>query len=36
MRDGIPDVDDKCPLESGTAMHEGCPDRDGDGIIDSR
>lgn len=33
--DGIPDVDDKCPLEYGLALYEGCPDRDGDGIIDS-
>lgn len=36
-KDGIPDMDDKCPNEPGEEENEGCPfnkDRDGDGIID--
>lgn len=32
--DGIPDKDDHCPTESGTAAMSGCPDTDGDGISD--
>jgi len=35
-RDGIPDKDDKCPNQAGTAKYQGCPvpDTDGDGIND--
>ncbi|MFM2153980.1 MAG: hypothetical protein RL199_2415, partial [Pseudomonadota bacterium] len=35
-RDGILDVDDKCPLVHGVAVMQGCPDpdTDGDGIVD--
>lgn len=32
--DGIPDFEDRCPLEIGTIALKGCPDRDGDGIAD--
>lgn len=32
--DGIPDTEDLCPDEAGTAALNGCPDRDGDGIAD--
>ncbi|MFT3702348.1 MAG: OmpA family protein [Agriterribacter sp.] len=32
--DGVPDKDDKCSGESGTAATNGCPDKDGDGIPD--
>ncbi len=34
--DGIPDSQDKCPTEKGTAKYQGCPipDADGDGIND--
>lgn len=31
-KDGIPDKEDKCPDEPGTAALFGCPDSDGDGI----
>ncbi len=34
-KDGIPDVDDKCPDVAGTAALQGCPDSDGDGITDA-
>ncbi|WP_367388771.1 thrombospondin type 3 repeat-containing protein [Lewinella sp. LCG006] len=33
--DGIPDVDDLCPLKPGPAHTRGCPDADGDGLRDS-
>src|SRR4051812_33763940 len=33
-KDGIPDVDDQCPLAAGTAFLQGCPDKDADGIAD--
>ncbi len=33
-KDGIPDKDDECPDEPGTALTHGCPDKDGDGIAD--
>ncbi|HVZ56411.1 MAG TPA: OmpA family protein [Chitinophagaceae bacterium] len=33
-KDGIPDKDDQCPDQPGTALTHGCPDRDGDGIAD--
>jgi outer membrane protein OmpA-like peptidoglycan-associated protein len=33
--DGIPDLDDACPLEAGPLATRGCPDRDGDGVRDS-
>ncbi len=33
--DGIIDSEDKCPIEPGPAMTQGCPDTDGDGIADS-
>ncbi len=33
--DGIPDKDDACPLVSGLASFQGCPDTDGDGITDA-
>jgi outer membrane protein OmpA-like peptidoglycan-associated protein len=32
--DGIPDKEDGCPDQPGTAATGGCPDRDGDGIAD--
>ncbi|MBP6183547.1 MAG: OmpA family protein [Saprospiraceae bacterium] len=32
--DGIPDLEDLCPLEAGPAATKGCPDADGDGISD--
>jgi outer membrane protein OmpA-like peptidoglycan-associated protein len=34
-KDGVLDVNDKCPDVAGIASLQGCPDRDGDGIIDS-
>lgn len=36
--DGIPDSQDKCPTEKGTAKYQGCPipDTDGDGINDEQ
>lgn len=34
-KDGIADVDDKCPTVAGIAEMDGCPDRDNDGIMDS-
>ena len=30
--DGVPDAEDLCPDEPGTAELDGCPDDDGDGI----
>jgi OOP family OmpA-OmpF porin len=33
--DGIPDLEDQCPLEAGPAATKGCPDADGDGISDT-
>jgi len=33
-KDGVLDVNDKCPDVPGTAALQGCPDRDGDGITD--
>jgi len=32
--DGIPDMNDTCPNEAGTAALGGCPDADGDGVAD--
>ena len=32
--DGIPDSEDQCPNQAGTAALFGCPDGDGDGIAD--
>ena len=32
--DGVPDEEDACPDEPGTIETKGCPDRDGDGIIE--
>lgn len=32
--DGIPDLEDECPLEAGPASTKGCPDTDSDGISD--
>jgi OmpA-OmpF porin, OOP family len=32
--DGIPDLEDDCPLEAGLPAFNGCPDSDGDGIAD--
>lgn len=34
-KDGIADIDDKCPMDAGIAAMDGCPDRDNDGIMDS-
>jgi outer membrane protein OmpA-like peptidoglycan-associated protein len=34
-KDGVLDVDDKCPDVFGLASLQGCPDRDGDGIADA-
>ncbi len=31
-KDGIPDVNDRCPDEPGRALAFGCPDTDGDGV----
>lgn len=33
-QDGIPDLDDACPLVAGLAEYDGCPDTDGDQIPD--
>jgi outer membrane protein OmpA-like peptidoglycan-associated protein len=33
-KDGVPDQDDQCPTEPGTALMNGCPDTDADGISD--
>jgi OmpA-OmpF porin, OOP family len=33
-RDGVPDLEDRCPNEPGPVELQGCPDRDGDGIPD--
>ncbi len=35
-KDGIADVQDKCPKKPGVASGQGCPDADGDGIVDSK
>ncbi|MEM6724841.1 MAG: OmpA family protein [Bacteroidota bacterium] len=35
-KDGIPDANDPCPFQAGTAEMEGCPDEDGDGIPDHK
>lgn len=32
--DGIPDAEDACPTDAGTALTKGCPDKDGDGTPD--
>jgi len=34
-RDGVPDLDDKCPDVPGKPELSGCPDTDGDGIPDA-
>ena len=34
-KDGVCDVDDKCPNQAGGATTGGCPDSDGDMVIDS-
>ncbi|MFN8308679.1 MAG: OmpA family protein [Chitinophagales bacterium] len=33
-KDGVPDIDDKCPIDPGKKELGGCPDTDGDLIID--
>jgi OOP family OmpA-OmpF porin len=33
-KDGVPDNEDECPREKGTAQTKGCPDKDGDGVAD--
>ena len=33
-KDGIPDLEDNCPTESGSPATKGCPDKDADGIAD--
>ena len=33
-KDGILDVDDRCPNEAGPEKFKGCPDMDGDGVPD--
>lgn len=32
--DGVPDLMDRCPFQTGQQALEGCPDNDGDGIAD--
>jgi outer membrane protein OmpA-like peptidoglycan-associated protein len=34
-RDGVPDLDDRCPDLPGRPEHGGCPDLDADGVADS-
>jgi OmpA-OmpF porin, OOP family len=34
-RDGVADLDDKCPEVAGLPQFQGCPDGDGDGIPDA-
>jgi outer membrane protein OmpA-like peptidoglycan-associated protein len=34
-KDGIPDIEDKCPFQKGDPHAGGCPDKDGDGVGDS-
>jgi outer membrane protein OmpA-like peptidoglycan-associated protein len=33
-RDGVPDLEDRCPELPGLALLQGCPDTDGDGLAD--
>lgn len=33
-KDGLPNSEDDCPTEKGTAANSGCPDTDEDGILD--
>lgn len=33
-KDGVPDIDDKCPFQKGDPLAGGCPDKDGDGVGD--
>jgi len=35
-KDGVKDIEDKCPEVSGLKAFKGCPDTDSDGIIDSK
>lgn len=32
--DNVPDRQDECPREKGSALSKGCPDKDGDGVAD--
>lgn len=34
-RDGVPDLEDRCPESGGPAALQGCPDADGDGVPDA-
>lgn len=34
-KDGVPDVDDRCPELPGRPETGGCPDADGDGVLDA-
>ena len=34
-KDGVPDLEDKCPEVAGLAQFQGCPDGDGDGLPDA-
>jgi OmpA-OmpF porin, OOP family len=34
-KDGVPDLDDKCPEVPGKPEFQGCPDTDGDGVPDA-
>jgi outer membrane protein OmpA-like peptidoglycan-associated protein len=34
-RDGVPDLDDRCPDLPGRPEQGGCPDADGDGVLDA-
>jgi outer membrane protein OmpA-like peptidoglycan-associated protein len=34
-RDGVPDLDDRCPEVAGLPQFQGCPDTDGDGLTDA-
>jgi OOP family OmpA-OmpF porin len=34
-KDGVPDLDDKCPELPGKPEFAGCPDVDGDGVLDA-
>ncbi len=33
-RDGVPDLEDRCPEVAGLTQLQGCPDADGDGLTD--